>query len=146
VAKREKKEIMNPILKNLENDPDGMSTYEYIVNNVDTVADDMPGLIEILKKVDHTGQFLSSTARFLNAVDKESFSPWISPLIEAAIVKDRERRLRRYGAPIIRRVQPNLSLKTTISVGYTRGYILIRQARRCDITSDAVIAGNHATL
>ena len=92
MAKREKKEIMNPILKNLENDPDGMSTYEYIVNNVDTVADDMPGLIEILKKVDHTGQFLSSTARFLNAVDKESFSPWISPLIEAAIVKDRERR------------------------------------------------------
>lgn len=142
---------MNPILKNLENDPDGMSTYEYIVNNVDTVADDMPGLIEILKKVDHTGQFLSSTARFLNAVDKESFSPWISPLIEAAIVKDRERRYigslleAIWGADYKARAT-ELIAEDDNSVGYTRGYILIRQARRCDITSDAVIAGNHATL
>lgn len=83
---------MVSLLKNLENDPDGMATYEYIVNNVDTVSEVMPDLIENLKRVDRSGQFLASTARFLNAIDPEAFSPWLSPLIEAAIGKDRERR------------------------------------------------------
>lgn len=84
--------IMDSILKNLENDPDGMATYEYIVNNVDSCCADMPQLIENLKKVDCNGQFLASTARFLNAVDRETFKEWLSPLIESAISKDRERR------------------------------------------------------
>lgn len=83
---------MESILKILENDPDGMSTYEYIVNNVDTVAEQMQALIDNLKRVDCSGQFLASTARFLNAVDRETFAPWLSPLIEAAIAKDRERK------------------------------------------------------
>ncbi|MDE5712498.1 MAG: hypothetical protein K2I16_02585 [Muribaculaceae bacterium] len=83
---------MEPILKNLENDPDGMATYEYIVNNVDTIGEMMPDLIDNLKRVDCSGQFLSSTARFLNAVDHDTFSVWIPMLIEAAIGKDRERR------------------------------------------------------
>lgn len=84
--------MMNQILKNLENDPDGMATYEYIVNNFETCADVMPELIENLKKVDISGQFLASSARFLAAVDKATFSPWIPTLIEGAIAKDRERR------------------------------------------------------
>ncbi|MDE6771219.1 MAG: hypothetical protein K2J49_01320, partial [Muribaculaceae bacterium] len=83
---------MNQILKNLENDPDGMATYEYIVNNCETCADMMPDLVENLKRVDMSGQFLASSARFLAAVDREKFSPWLSPLIEGAISKDRERR------------------------------------------------------
>ena len=78
--------------KKLENDTDGMATYEYIVNNVDNCVEQMPALIENLNRVDRSGQFLASTARFLNAVDKETFSPFLSPLIEGAIVKDRERR------------------------------------------------------
>lgn len=84
--------MMNQILKNLENDPDGMATYEYIVNNFETCADVMPDLIENLKKVDISGQFLASSARFLAAVDRETFSPWLPSLIEGAIAKDRERR------------------------------------------------------
>jgi len=83
---------MNQILKNLENDPDGMATYEYIVNNFETCVDQMPDLVENLIKVDLTGQFLASSARFLSAVDKATFSPWIPSLVEAAISKDRERR------------------------------------------------------
>lgn len=83
---------MESILKNLENDPDGMSTYEFIVNNVDNIGDNMSELIENLKRVDRSGQFLASTARFLNAIDHETFSPWLPSLIEAAISKDRERR------------------------------------------------------
>ncbi|MBD5309405.1 MAG: hypothetical protein K2M63_01850 [Muribaculaceae bacterium] len=83
---------MNQIEKILENDENGMSTYEYIVNNVDTCSEDLPVLIENLKKVDRTGQFLSSTARFLNAVDSEGFASYLSPLLEGAIEKDRERR------------------------------------------------------
>lgn len=84
--------MMNHILKDLENDPDGMATYEYIVNNFETCAGEMPDLIENLKRVDVSGQFLASSARFLAAVDKEKFSPWLPPLIEGAIAKDRERR------------------------------------------------------
>ena len=83
---------MSNSIKELENDPDGMSTYEYIVNNVDSCIVDMPELIENLKRVDLSGQFLASTARFLHAVDAESFSSCIPTLIDAAISKDRERR------------------------------------------------------
>lgn len=83
---------MNHELKNLENDPDGMSTYEYIVNNFETCLDLMPELVDNLVKVDLTGQFLASSARFLSAVDKERYAEWIPVLIEGAISKDRERR------------------------------------------------------
>lgn len=84
--------MMNQILKNLENDSDGMATYEYIANNFETCLELMPELIENLVRVDHTGQFLASSARFLSAVDKDKFSNWIPPLVEGAISKDRERR------------------------------------------------------
>lgn len=83
---------MNQILKQLENDPDGMMTYEYIANNFEICDELMPELVANLLKVDHTGQFLASSARYLAAVDREKFSPWIAPLIEGAIEKDRERR------------------------------------------------------
>ncbi len=88
----EKKSKMNQIEKILENDTDGMPVYEYIVNNVDNCSEDLPALIEKLKKVDRSGQFLSSTARFLNAVDSDAFAPFLPSLIEGAIEKDRERR------------------------------------------------------
>lgn len=83
---------MNQALKNLENNPDGMATYEYLCNNFETCEPDMPALIELLQKADHTGQFLASSARFLSAVDKDKYSEWVPQLIEHAISKDRERR------------------------------------------------------
>lgn len=83
---------MNDILKQLEQDTDGMATYEYIVNNFETCAELMPELVDNLVRVDLTGQFLASSARFLAAVDRQTFNPWLGQLIEGAIAKDRERR------------------------------------------------------
>ncbi len=60
---------MNELTKILEEDADGMGTYEYIVNNIDSCSDEMSLLVENLKRVDTSGQFLASTARFLMAVD-----------------------------------------------------------------------------
>lgn len=79
-------------LKILHKDPDGMSTYEYIVNNVDTCLAQLPELIDNLKRVDSSGQFLASSARFLAAVNRDAFSPFLPSLIEGAIEKDRERK------------------------------------------------------
>lgn len=84
--------VMNDILKQLEQDTDGMATYEYIVNNFETCAELMPELVDNLVRVDLTGQFLASSARFLAAVDRQTFNPWLGQLIEGAIAKDRERR------------------------------------------------------
>lgn len=78
--------------RNLSSDSDGMVIYDYIVNHIDTVEAEMPDLLIKLQKADNSGQFLSSTARFLHAVDAEKFSKWIPLLIENAIYKDRERR------------------------------------------------------
>lgn len=70
----------------------GMELYEYIVDHTETLGEDLDGLIQQLKSVDTCGQFLASTARYLSAVDRERFEPWLAPLIEGAIEKDRERR------------------------------------------------------
>ena len=83
---------MTESIKHLADDPDGMATYEYIVNHVDTCLPLMPELTENLRRVDVSGQFLASTARFLHAVDAAAFSSCIAPLVEGAIEKDRERR------------------------------------------------------
>lgn len=83
---------MSETLKNLNGDIDGMATYDYIVNNVDSCIDSMPELFDNLCRADISGQFLASTARFLCAVDREKFASWITPLVEGAIEKDRERR------------------------------------------------------
>lgn len=83
---------MSSILKNLEKDPDGMLTYEYIANNCETCEEEMDELVSNLVRVDLTGQFLASSARFLAAVDRERYSRWIPRLMEGAIAKDRERR------------------------------------------------------
>ncbi len=83
---------MTEDLKNLEKDTDGMATYDYIVNHVDSCVDVMPALIDNMLRVDLTGQFLASSARFLAAVDRKTFEPWLTPLIEGAIDKDRERK------------------------------------------------------
>lgn len=70
----------------------GMSIYEYIVDNCETCIKEMPELITKLRAADVSGQFLASTARYLSAVDRATFEPWLAPLIEGAIERDRERR------------------------------------------------------
>lgn len=76
----------------LATDADGMATYEYIVNHCECCMENMPEMLDNLKRVDSNGQFLCSTARYLGAIDREGFAEWINKLVEAAIEKDRERR------------------------------------------------------
>ena len=83
---------METLPKNLVNDIDGMATYDYIVNNEETIEEMMDILVENLRKVDMSGQFLASSARFLHAVDAERFHAWIPQLVEGAIEKDKERK------------------------------------------------------
>ena len=71
---------------------EGMDVYQYIVDHCDTCSAEMPSLIEKMRNVDTSGQFLASTARYLAAVDREKFEPWLATLIEGAIERDRERR------------------------------------------------------
>lgn len=78
--------------KQLAKDPDGLLTYEYIANNIDSVDDIMSELADNIINVDHTGQFVVSAARYLNAIDREKYANSIDRLIKAAIEKDRERK------------------------------------------------------
>lgn len=73
-------------------DEDGLQTYEYIVNNVETVDNQLDELAHIMRRADCTGQFLASTARFLAAVDRDRFQEYIGLFIEGALEKDRERK------------------------------------------------------
>lgn len=79
-------------IKSLIHDPDGMATYDYLVNNVADCIADMDFITDNLLRADQGGQFLASSARFLCSIDRETFYPWIGRLIEGAIEKDRERR------------------------------------------------------
>ena len=79
-------------LNKLKQDENGLLTYEYIANNINNgVEDVMDELIDNMIAVDKTGQFVVSTARYLNAIDKDKFAAHIDRLIKAAIVADRER-------------------------------------------------------
>lgn len=84
---------MNSDLKKiLDSDTDGLVSYEYLANHIDSCQDVINDIIENIIRVDKTGQFVASTARYLNAIDKETFAEYISRLIAAAIEKDREHR------------------------------------------------------
>lgn len=78
--------------KELARDGDGLLTYEYIANHIGSCADEMSELIENMIRVDMTGQFLVSAARYLAAIDREQYSPHIDRLVAAAIDRDRERK------------------------------------------------------
>ena len=81
------------IRNRLEKDESGLLTYEYIANNINNegFAQEVDWLVDRIIEVDKTGQFVVSTARYINAIDKETFAPQIDRLIKAAIVADRER-------------------------------------------------------
>ena len=76
--------------KKLQQDPTGLVTYEYIANHMGDVDDMMDELVDNIVEVDHTGQFVVSTARYLNAIDRNKYAQNIDTLIKAAIAKDRE--------------------------------------------------------
>ena len=73
----------------LQHDDNGLLTYEYIANHMGSIDDDMPALVDNIIAKDRTGQFVVSTARYLNAIDREKFADSIDLLVKAAIDKDR---------------------------------------------------------
>ena len=78
--------------KRLVKDSNGLLTYEYIANNIDSCFEDMDWLVANMIAVDLSGQFVASAARYLYAIDAEVYKEFISQLIAAAIEKDREHR------------------------------------------------------
>lgn len=79
--------------KKLSRDPDGLLTYEYLANHIgECTPDVLDRIVENMKKVDLSGQFLASAARYLNAIDPEGYAPAIRDLVAATIDKDREHR------------------------------------------------------
>ena len=80
-------------LKELRRDPDGLLTYEYLANHIGECApEDIDRLIDNMERVDLSGQFMASAARYLNAIDPEGYAPAIKALVAGAIDKDREHR------------------------------------------------------
>lgn len=81
------------IKRRLEKDESGLLTYEYIANNIGSEGfkEEADWLVENIIRVDRTGQFVVSTARYLNAIDRVAFAAEIDRLIKAAILADRER-------------------------------------------------------
>lgn len=84
--------MLDEKLKNeLSKDTTGLLTYEYIANNIGSIDNIMPELVKNIIDVDKTGQFVVSTARYLNAIDARKYASSIDLLIKAAIIKDRDR-------------------------------------------------------
>lgn len=78
-------------LKKLRCDPDGLLTYEYLANHIGECGpDEIDKLVENMERVDLSGQFLASAARYLNAIDSQGYAPAIRNLVAGAIDKDRE--------------------------------------------------------
>ncbi len=78
--------------KELAADTDGLKSYEYIANNIETELTDIDEVIENMARVDLSGQFLASAARYLHAIDPERFATQIQTLVTACIDRDREHR------------------------------------------------------
>ena len=78
--------------KRLHNDPDGLLTYEYIANHIESIDTDIEALIANLVRVDISGQFTASAARYLHAIDAEHYAGAVGELVAATIAKDREHR------------------------------------------------------
>ena len=73
----------------LDDDTNGLLTYEFIANNMGSIDEDMPALVDNMILKDRTGQFVVSTARYLNAIDSQKYAQSIDLLVKAAIAKDR---------------------------------------------------------
>lgn len=78
-------------IKKLRRDPDGLLTYEYLANHiVECGPEEIDRLIDNMNRVDLSGQFMTSAARYLNAIDPVGYEPAIRSLVAGAIDKDRE--------------------------------------------------------
>lgn len=78
--------------KRLTADPDDLLSYEYIANHIGTEGLEIDWLADNIIRVDSSGQFTGSAARYLHAISPEQFASQIARLIAATIDKDREHR------------------------------------------------------
>lgn len=67
-----------------------LGVYEQIVNAEASAPEELPPLVEELKRCDDSGQYLCSGARYLHALSPDSYSSLVSSMVEAAIDRDRE--------------------------------------------------------
>ncbi len=79
-------------IKALASDNDGLANYEYLANNIGRCDDDIPTIIDNMQRVDLTGQYMASAARFLHAIDAEHYADAVHRLVALTIDRDRERR------------------------------------------------------
>ena len=80
-------------LKILRGDNDGLLTYEYLANHIGECGpEEINALIENMVRIDLSGQFMASAARYLHAIDPAGYAPAIRELVAGAIDKDREHR------------------------------------------------------
>ena len=89
--------------KRLEADKDGLATYEFIANHIETCSEDMDYLVKNMIRADLTGQFLISAAHYLHAIDATVFAGAIDALVAAGIDKDRALMEQFYGADYLDR-------------------------------------------
>ncbi len=79
-------------IKALASDNDGLANYEYLANNIGRCDEDIPAIIDNMQRVDLTGQYMASAARFLHAIDAEHYADAVHRLVALTIDRDRERR------------------------------------------------------
>ncbi len=73
-------------------DVDGLKSYEYIANNIESGLDEIDYVIDNMARADLNGQFLASAARYLHAIDPKKFQKQIRALVASTIDRDREHR------------------------------------------------------
>lgn len=76
-------------IKALASDCDGLANYEYLANNIGRCDDDIPAIIDNMQRVDLTGQYMASAARFLHAIDAEHYADAVRRLVALTIDRDR---------------------------------------------------------
>lgn len=79
-------------IKALASDPDGLANYEYLANNIGRCDEDIPAIIDNMQRIDLTGQYMASAARFLHAIAAERYADAVRRLVALTIDRDRERR------------------------------------------------------
>ena len=78
--------------RRLRADSDGLLSYEYLANHIADIGDDLASVTDNIIRVDKTGQFTASAARYLHAIDSVAYSESVKRLVAATIDKDREHR------------------------------------------------------
>lgn len=82
---------MNHQATDVKSYSEGMSSYEFLVNNINEDKEVIDNAVQSIISTDTTGQFSASAARFLAAIDHESFAEEIDLLLKSTIDKDRDK-------------------------------------------------------